>query len=343
LRTIVGSGVAGLLGLAVGYLALLWMLGPTGDVLNAARWLPPAILPASLREPPQLASRPPADMQGQAEQRPTSDVVNANASETLPAPGESRERQASFETPAAPAGAGDTRAQLGERYAKRPAEPAAPIVVPREPSRIEEPAATAPSGDNRLPQQSMTITGAPTYSIEQFDAALRAARDAQPGLLAGELDDKTVQHTKGLSFGKLCELAETATFIDPSQSSAAAPTTSAAETLFKDTLADPRIRREVARIVPIWIGSAHRRHGGVFFAGSIVGRNEHGAMTECQVDLGAGTTLSVLAPPAQISRAGFSRNVIVVGSLIDKPAERIAGYSTAAPQVVWASSLIPLE
>jgi hypothetical protein len=192
-------------------------------------------------------------------------------------------------------------------------------------------------------QPAPSISGSPSYSSEQFAAALQAAREALPGLLAGELNDLAVQRTKGLSFSKLCDLAETATFIESSPSAAPGQPQAAIDALFKEALADPRIRIEIARIVPIWIGSAYRRHGGVFFAGAIVGRNDFGAMSECQIDLGAGTTLSILLPPEVASQLNSSQSVGVVGSLIDKPSERVAGYTGAAPQVVWVGSLFPLD
>jgi hypothetical protein len=124
--------------------------------------------------------------------------------------------------------------------------------------------------------------------------------------------------------------------------SADAERTAAVEQLFRETLADARIRGEVARITPVWIKSAHRRHGGVFFAGAITDRVERGPLIECQIDLGTVEPLTVLVPKHLVDQLGWSRTVGVVGSLIDRPAERIAGYDGLATQVVWAKSLLPL-
>lgn len=354
LRTIVGSAVAAVIGLALGYLALLWILGPPGDVLNVARYMPGAMLPSSLRDAPPPAARQPAQTMAPPAAGRLTDMADDNPSEPLPnpvaptsglanltAPGDSPERQASFEAPVAPPS--ELRAQVGDRYADQPAAPIATSTLPREPLPIAANGMPAPLAAEPATQPMPRISGAPSYSSEQFAAALQAAREALPGLLAGELDDRAVQRNKGLSFSKLCDLAEAATFIDPSQSSAPEQSQAAVDALFNETLADPRIRNEIARIVPIWIGSAYRRHGGVFFAGSIVGRNDFGAMSECQIDLGAGTTLSILLPPDVANRLNRSQSVAVVGSLIDKPSERIAGYAGAAPQVVWVGSLTPLD
>ena len=57
-------------------------------------------------------------------------------------------------------------------------------------------------------------------------------------------------------------------------------------------------REEVAQIVPMWIASPNRRHGGVFFAGSVVSHEAKGTVSECSIDLGGGKSLPVLVPAA---------------------------------------------
>ena len=94
----------------------------------------------------------------------------------------------------------------------------------------------------------------------------------------------------------------------------------------------------------MWIGSPNRRHGGVFFAGSVVSHEGKGTVSECSIDLGSGKPLPVLLPAAVGEQLKASTSpVIVVGWLVDKPAEQVAGYTGTAPQAVFASKLIPLE
>ena len=353
LRGLVGLAVAGVFGLAGGYLILLWLKGPDVDFLNIARHLPNAILPASMREaPPRTAANSSNPADGSA--APNSPAVLADGGEvdSLPIPGEftppasntpsmSAERQASFESPVT-ANSPNAPAVSGNRYDIPPAERTPANLLSTEPNQIE--------ATTNIPTMSAAATlpkvsGAPAYSAEQFAAAFRAARDAQPGLLTGDLNDQAVQRTKGLSYSKLCDLAEIATFLDagPSTSENGDERSAALETLFKETLAESRIRGEIARIAPIWINSAHRRHGGIFFAGAITNRTEMGAMTECQVDLGVGTPITIMAPTALVDRLSSAQSVAVLGSLIDKPAARIEGYRGSALQAVWVKSLIPLD
>jgi hypothetical protein len=51
LRTFIMIGLGGVFGLALGYYVLMWITGPSGDFLNAARYLPSAILPREFRSP----------------------------------------------------------------------------------------------------------------------------------------------------------------------------------------------------------------------------------------------------------------------------------------------------
>jgi hypothetical protein len=241
----------------------------------------------------------------------------------------------SFETPVTPA-AEDTRSAAGPRYAATANEPAATDVRPTEPARLMDQTATPLVS---APAPAPRIKEAPSYTADQLNSTLAAAREAQAGLVTGDLNDRTVQRTKGLSYSKICDLAEAATFVANLQASESADV----EPFFRETLAENRIRDEVARIVPIWITSTHRRHGGIFFAGTLTSRVERGAVTECEFAMTSGASQTVLVPPSLADRlAAARRTVIVVGSLIDRPAERIGDYTGNAPQVVWASSLIPL-
>jgi hypothetical protein len=197
-----------------------------------------------------------------------------------------------------------------------------------------------------MPAAAIHVGGSPSYSIEQFNAALAAAREAKSGLITGNLDDRSVQRSKGISYNKFSDLAEIATFVDDTGDTPAAieQLRRDSQSVFRDALAEARIRGEVARIVPVWIGSPSRKHGGVFFAGQIGRRSERGPVSECQVAIGSGEPLTILVPPNLIDRlAGSGRTTIIIGSLIDRPSERIAGYDGLARQAVWVSSLIPVD
>jgi hypothetical protein len=297
-KTLVGIVAAGIIGLALGGYALLWLRGPQGDILKVAQYLPPSLLPASFH-------------QAEAKSGP------ASPNQTTP----NQDEAAPIAATAAPPVATDS--------AK---------TSPIEPLRINDPAVKPAAATASM---APIVRDAPTYTIAQLSEALLGARDAQAGLQSGDLNDRAVQRTKGLSYEKLCGVAEMATFAEGVDGDA---TASAVDWVFRTTLAEPRVRGEVARIVPIWIGSTYRRHGGIFFAGAVVERNNAGSMIECRVDAGAGTSLVILVPPSLADTLANSyRPVAVVGSLVDRPAERVSGYTGSAPQAVWVGRLIPLS
>ena len=59
-RTLIGTALGGVIGLAIGYFVLLHLLGPDGDLLKVAQYLPDAVLPASLKSSPAQVVHTPA-------------------------------------------------------------------------------------------------------------------------------------------------------------------------------------------------------------------------------------------------------------------------------------------
>jgi hypothetical protein len=224
------------------------------------------------------------------------------------------------------------RAGAVERVRNRPVEPA----------RFDEPAATPAAVAGQ-------VAGARSYTNDQLAAMLRAAHEALPGLVTGDLNDPAVQRTKGVSYQRLCDLAEAVTFaqqpvVSGGAMSSAGQEEDAAQALFRETLREPKVRGEVARIAPLWIATPQRRHGGVFFAGSVVSSAQRGPVMECRVETGAGEPIIILVPAAlreQLDRADGA--LAIVGSLVDQPSDHVAGYTGSAPQAVWVGMLIPLD
>ncbi len=154
-------------------------------------------------------------------------------------------------------------------------------------------------------------------------------------------DGHDVARTKGFSYSILADLAQKATFLAFSGEEAD-KLQQDADNIFRTTLGTPHAREEVAQIVPKWIASPNRRQGGVFFAGTVVGHDKQGSVTEGSVDLGTGQPMPVLMPPALADQPPTGP-VAIVGFIVDKPAERVPGYTGTAPQAVFAAKLIPLQ
>jgi hypothetical protein len=324
--SLMATAVAGIIGLALGYYALLWIAGASGDFLKVAHYLPAAILPAELQSArPETVVDAPSTARDELAARDVGTDVT-----------ESAEVQAGYSAPA------DTGSATIPADGSAPGASETTPLGASEPSQFDDPGA-APMIE-AAGKKGASIAGAPSFNADELAVSLQAAKDAQPGLVTGDLADVEVQRAKGFSYSLLCDLAQKLAFVDAAvRSDYAKPLADDAEELFRKTLADAHTRGEVARIVPKWIASPHRKHGGVFFAGTLSREVDKGTVVECQFDVGGELQLTVLVPPeiAQLL-ADPAQPMGIVGWIVDKPAGKVAGYTGDAPQAVWASHLIPL-
>jgi hypothetical protein len=328
-RTLAAAVLSGVVGLTLGYIVLLWLLGPTGDIFNLARYLPAAVLPGDFQ-----TDLMPLPRKSDEVPRPDESLAGTNrtSQESDPA-----EQQASYTT--------TTQAEDYENGTG--SEPSGDVAQPGtdEPQPIFDLPAAAPlAGVDQVPAGH--LVNPPSFNADELAVSLRAAQDAQPKLVDGNLDDgREVQRAKGFSYSVLCDLAQKLSFVDATTRVEYAKALEAdAVRLFRQTLADAHTRSEIARILPKWLASPHRQHGGVFFAGIISQQSEQGTVIECQVSESASETVVVLVPLAHAEQvANSSAPVGIVGWIVDSPAEKVSGYTGTAPQAIWAGRLLALE
>jgi hypothetical protein len=245
------------------------------------------------------------------------------------------EKQATFTAPTEPA---KKTADTDDRYAT-PAAKNEPAV--REPAPLEAPPAKAIT-ESAPKAETVHIANGPSFAAADVTTALAAADAAQAGLVTGNLQDgKEVAHTKGVSYMAIADLAQKATFAD---SADAAKSQQQADEFFRKLLSNAHTRDEVAQIVPRWLSHPKRPQNGVFLAGSVKHGENKGAVVEYEVELSGGPAVVIVVPAAAGQPAELStKPVAVVGSIVDKPADEIAGYTGRSPQVVFAKKLMPLE
>jgi hypothetical protein len=288
----------------------------------------------------------PTDEPATPNAKPADEPADAIPTKVADAPAE---RQANFTEPAAPTKPADmtsrddkSPAAAEPPAATKPPEPTKP--APTEPALLEPPPA-APVAKDAAPHETVKVSGAPSFSTQDLSESLEMAKTAKDGLMKGSLSDgRDVQRAKGYSYSILADLAQKVLFTDPSSSPDVTKLDAEADAIFRQVLADPHTREEVAQITPMWIASPHRRQGGVFFAGSVTGRDAKGSVTEQSIDLGGGKSLTVLMPTAAGEAAKTPASpVAVVGWIVDKPAEHVPGYTGSASQAIFSTKLIPLE
>jgi hypothetical protein len=362
-RMLVMVLLGGVIGLAGGYYALLWLRGPSMDFLQVAPYLPQAMLPSSFHnEPRQLAASLPPSTPAPA---PAETVEQPDVEATEPVePAEfaaSQPEETADETPEMPASYTTTEDQAeastapeDDRYALDTAageimdaepldgdeiasEPPAEVV---EAISDEAPAEAAPAAEVARP------VDAPSFTAADLSAAYDAAKIALPSLISGNLaDSREIARAKGYGYSMLADLAQKAAFVE-----ATAPTDTtmqlqqATDELFQQTLSDDHTRGEIAVILPKWLASPNRKHGGVFFAATMTDSESKGSVTECRAELESGQSITVLVPAAAAGRlAESSRPMAVLGWVVDRPMEQVEGYTGAATQAIWVNRLIPLQ
>jgi hypothetical protein len=371
--------LGGVVGVAGGYYALLWLRGPSIDFLNVARYLPQAILPSEFDTGPrQLATNAPPSApvaadpaQGDEQDEPTQLTTEAPQETADDTP----EMQASYTTTDEPTE--EPAPAQDDRYAIDASEPAPPEVQPLEPDAAtdtgltpspENATATTPGDDARVANappwpvptsvsqrsaDELRFTNALTFTADELSVALEEAKKVQPALMSGKLSDsKEAARAKGYSYSMLADLAQKSAFVDSAAPAhITGPLQEATAGLFRRTLSDAHTRGEVALILPKWLASRNRKHGGVFFAGRLSSRENKGSVIECQAELDSGESITLLWPDEAagvfelyIERLGESAGPTgVVGCVVDQPAEQVSGYGGDAPQAIWVRNLITLE
>jgi hypothetical protein len=214
-----------------------------------------------------------------------------------------------------------------------------------EPSPLEEEPAAAPIADDYPGPPAARLLHGPLFTVEQLATALEAGKTAQERLMTGDLSDESVRRTKGMSYAKLCDLAEALTFVDRTAPSVESEDAiDGADRLFRETLADSHTRDEVAKIAPIWTNSPHRGHGGIFLAGSVSGGQIEGDVYQYELSFDGDKKLTLLMPePLGPAVESSGHPVGIVGSIVDNPAAQISGYTGTAERVIWVARAIPLD
>lgn len=337
-RMLVGTALGGFFGLAIGYYFLMLLLGPRGDFLEMARYLPAQVLPTSFGDPgTRLAREMPATELAEVPEVPpvavTPDEPPTDVA-TMEEPSESENIPAAYEETTPP----DTGESTIDELL---ATDSAPALPPAE--FAEAPAEPLPTTPIEDTPPTLPLTG-PSYTAGEFEKLLATAELAEAGLIDGDLSDAAVRRTKGLSYAKLCDLAHAIVFVQLTPEDAnGTELQSQAAKVFENALATPHARDEVARIAAIWIESPHRRHGGVFLAGTVSGGQIAGDVYEYDLTAPDGGRYTVLSSrPLDSVADSADTAVAIVGTVVEHPTADVSGYTGTAERAIFASQALPL-
>ena len=262
---IVGGGVVGLM---LGYFALLWLGGPSRDFLRLGPKLPSFILPAEFDR--TLAMVP----ANGASPAPT---ANGNDRRSQPGPIEPE--------PTSP------RPPFAGSEVASPIEPDAPPSSDHWPQGQPEPnreatAAELPSleGHSTTPVRPAPwiVSQGPAFSVSEVNIALKAARTACDVLANNRLQDAQARPAMGTAYRTLCDLAEAVTYPEAGISAARIRgSRDAASDLVLQLAQTGAKRDELALIADRWIDAPQRSRRGIVLAGRVEQIRRNGATDLC--------------------------------------------------------------
>ena len=142
------------------------------------------------------------------------------------------------------------------------------------------------------------------------------------------------------SYQRLCRLAEVITFAEGSPDDG--QQRSAARALCEQLASNPSNLDKIGfRAGALCVGQ-HRRGNGILLAGTVLKTISEGNAHGTQVQLAASAQTVLVAGDSPLP-AKEDDSVVILGSIVDDPAENLVGFKTKQPFVIWAGMTIKVE
>jgi hypothetical protein len=280
---------------------------PAGE---PAATTPPATPPAATEARPSLPSNEPA---------PTEAPPAAPAVDKPPSEPKAEEMP---EKPAAPP------------PADAPAELPAPADAPKAEEKPTEPAAAGPAG----PLNAGKIAPADlAKAIEEAQAA-----DAKMAAAQGTAAQAELTKIRSNYFVSLFRLGDAVTLVDAASDSAAVDALREQVAQFVLRLAADEKRVGALKVYGgKWLTFPRRTTPGVILAGTVQGAQRVGNAFEVKLAIGVESDapiVTVLAAADPGLAAGDT--ALALGTIVDKPAENLAGYTGSEASIVWSGMIV---
>jgi hypothetical protein len=363
LGQLVGVVLGGVLGLALGYFVLLWLGGPKSDFLHLRGKVPGWLLPSrrhneagkdrpltSRQQGRAGAGRSLADLlqdppnaerdDGPAVDEPTPDTAEPADEDTTTSPDEPA---ASIDRrPASPADA-----RLVERLP--PGSPAFPegYLGPR---AFESRTVSELTSVLRKADRALRCPHCQAPSVVKLAAFTAPATDG-PSADEDRLNPRRCDYCRGkplanltaAAFDRLCDLAETVTFVQFDQDDPGRDECRQAAEAIALAIGSQPDRTEIAgRLAGGRLDESQRRSNGILLAGTVQRAEMEGELFAIQVMLfGCGKTVTVISRQPHEPPVQRRDRLLVLGSIVDSPRDNLAGYAGNLSQVVWGG--LPLK
>ncbi|HET6879138.1 MAG TPA: hypothetical protein VFI31_03220 [Pirellulales bacterium] len=345
-----GMALGGVLGLAIGYYVLIWIGGSQADFLELR-----GKLPRWLRPPAGGRNSAPAPGPLTKHNSGRDEAAGSIADPFLQAAAPAAHTTTVTADDDAVDNSDETTAEL------TPAETAEPASVPSDadPTLVERlPATTKPLPESyRGPKGFRLRTAADLETaLEETELALRCPRCQKPGVIrlasysaANEGEPaalkrpcdycrgKPLLHLTAAGFAELCELAETVTFVqfEPDDDHRE-QLRDAAESILM-AIGGQRDKCDmVGRLAGERLEDSARQVNGIILAGAVQEAQSQGDLFAMRVLLfGSGKPVTIVSRQPPEPPLDRRDRAVVLGSIVDSPAENLAGYSGTSSQVVW--------
>jgi hypothetical protein len=177
-----------------------------------------------------------------------------------------------------------------------------------------------------------------------MDELLSAADAAQREFRAGDLSREQSWSTMGPAYMTLASLAERFTLVDPAASgSELVAKRATAGNIFRALVDNSTRRADLATVAARWLQHERRLNQGVILVGRVRDQRPVGALTEYTIDVPLGE--SSVPASVLLKKASFTAGdeIAVVGAILPRPQEQLAGYEGDATQVIVAGNAFAPE
>jgi len=225
------------------------------------------------------------------------------------------------------------------------ADPVADLLPSDDKPGDDKPAEEMPADEtiaDDTPSEPVGPAAATEFALADVAAAAQQAAAADQRILAAQSSGDEAEQKKARSnfYLSIFRLAETVTFAKDDAQQLAQLRGGIQQTLEQFAADSKRVdalKFNAAR----WLGFAKRTTPGVVLAGTVESAERVGKLYEIKVGIGLDssapvvTVLSATDPGLAAGDAAF-----VLGTIVDDPAENLAGYDGNEPQVVWSGMAV---
>jgi hypothetical protein len=187
-------------------------------------------------------------------------------------------------------------------------------------------------------EERLGVRSAPSYTGDELGEALKAANEAKAEVDAdGGMDLKNRAQQAANMYRVLCNLSERATFVDPNGNQVR-DRLAAAEGILLDLSEKKSQLDAIGRFGATWLELAEKRPGnGIVLAGTVMSITPQGRLFDTELQLFAGGQPVVTVMSKNDPQEAYSKGdrVIILGSVVEEPSLKLAGYEGNLPIVTW--------